>query len=629
MSEREQKQNLLRDEILDKGFDQEQFIIDEFVGIIRKPKVDYLHQQISEKHYNIDDFLNFMRNQKIEGDDIDNWTLDELKEKVSFFQNEYYPLYQEPEEDLLKSINQSQNGGQFGLGRSMIMNKNDRKNLLSSSIIKNKNRNNEQNNQKLAMDFNNINQSLNFEKFNQQQLDVIDEDDESNNASSKKSRVSQGYTDDLYNTSKIKKLITVKNQNNSYSCDEFIKQIKCDVQQSNLPKNNPLKIQIIEWEKVNGGIFGWTDRHIQYSIYTNPYEWVVKRRLNDFYILRGILTKMYPGKIIPPLEENHKESNPTDINKRIQHLSFFCNHLQQEDELWSNEFTQIFFSNQEEWHKSEELFKQKYNKEIKKAVNSNSGFITCKISTENVNYDNNIQDYIHFVEANYAELSEQTKNLASTFQHLNECFNKITQVHQNLVMGVKNFNICLEKNIEKNSELQKILNNNTQLQEVQKNVTGMIQSWAKQFKQQGQIADQLEGLFKYHKHQISSMKDQGKQFSANRDKFIKNMINFNKQVNENPDLQNSQQFLNEKQKVYCKFGYWAQTFYESSQVNLWSQKNDYIQFMNYFTRYQTMSINEACKAWSKNIDKYFVNPLPQPKQQLENIDLLQSMIYKK
>lgn len=52
----------------------------------RKEKQLYLREQIKDKDYNIEDFLNFLSNAKFQGDNIENWTISELKMIVIEFQ---------------------------------------------------------------------------------------------------------------------------------------------------------------------------------------------------------------------------------------------------------------------------------------------------------------------------------------------------------------------------------------------------------------------------------------------------------------------------------------------------------------------------------------------------------------
>ena len=43
--------------------------------------------------------------------------------------------------------------------------------------------------------------------------------------------------------------------------------------------------------------------YVTYEVYTEPYLWLVRRRYNDFSLLRNILCKFYPRNLIPPLPE--------------------------------------------------------------------------------------------------------------------------------------------------------------------------------------------------------------------------------------------------------------------------------------------------------------------------------------
>jgi hypothetical protein len=45
------------------------------------------------------------------------------------------------------------------------------------------------------------------------------------------------------------------------------------------------------------------NNYIAYEIRTKPFDYIVRRRFNDFMWLRNILVKEYPGFFVPPLPE--------------------------------------------------------------------------------------------------------------------------------------------------------------------------------------------------------------------------------------------------------------------------------------------------------------------------------------
>ena len=51
-------------------------------------KKQYLTTEIINKNYNVNDFINYCQKKKENGDDLINWTLEELKQCVSDFQVE-------------------------------------------------------------------------------------------------------------------------------------------------------------------------------------------------------------------------------------------------------------------------------------------------------------------------------------------------------------------------------------------------------------------------------------------------------------------------------------------------------------------------------------------------------------
>jgi sorting nexin-7/30/sorting nexin-8 len=52
---------------------------------------------------------------------------------------------------------------------------------------------------------------------------------------------------------------------------------------------------------VKGGMF--SSNYIAYKVTTLPLKYMVLRRFSDFYWLRNILVREYPGHCIPPMAQ--------------------------------------------------------------------------------------------------------------------------------------------------------------------------------------------------------------------------------------------------------------------------------------------------------------------------------------
>jgi hypothetical protein len=83
---------------------------------------------------------------------------------------------------------------------------------------------------------------------------------------------------------------------------------------------------------------------IFYTIITKPYTWEVKRRMKDFINLRIILVKLFPNKIIPPLEQDEPENSVHKTNKKMKFLKSFLNDLRDIKEIWTCSYMISFLS---------------------------------------------------------------------------------------------------------------------------------------------------------------------------------------------------------------------------------------------------------------------------------------------
>lgn len=77
-------------------------------------KQTLLQNEIIEKNYDKTAFINFCLSKKENGDDLNNWTLDELKEIVSEFVNtqNQAQAQNEPKEEEIKNEGQKEGEGQ-------------------------------------------------------------------------------------------------------------------------------------------------------------------------------------------------------------------------------------------------------------------------------------------------------------------------------------------------------------------------------------------------------------------------------------------------------------------------------------------------------------------------------------
>lgn len=107
-----------------------------------------------------------------------------------------------------------------------------------------------------------------------------------------------------------------------YGCQEdyFEKTLQVDKHDSTIPIYEKIKITLSDPKTVSGGIFGLTSHYVLFKINTLPYNWEVRRKMKDFIWLRNVLCKLFPAKIIPPLDIKNTESDKHALSKRMKFL---------------------------------------------------------------------------------------------------------------------------------------------------------------------------------------------------------------------------------------------------------------------------------------------------------------------
>ena len=94
---------------------------------------------------------------------------------------------------------------------------------------------------------------------------------------------------------------------------------------------------------MEGGLFALN--YVIYDVYTENFEWTVKRRYSDFEYLRNVLIKLYPGILLPPLPSKKAGGRRFEedfIEKRRYSLQKFINLILKNEILKSCEMVYVF-----------------------------------------------------------------------------------------------------------------------------------------------------------------------------------------------------------------------------------------------------------------------------------------------
>ena len=332
-------------------------------------KQNLLQTEILEKNYDQMEFLNFCTSQKENGDDLNNWNLDELKACVENFQ-----------ESVKKKQSES---------------KNSSLNFFLSSAKHNTNINS---NPQISNNMNNINNINNSMPIQNPSQNVYINQPYNNNYPPYQQNMPQNYQQQyspyqqynpqmqsqfpLPNTSipgtnpqnqpqmpvAIQTLTLLNPLQQMLNSEKMQQKINTDIQNVNLeltnqspPKKefeiickrsektvlNDKEIKVVIQNPKNSEKSLLTSQYTIYEVCTESMHWLVHRRYSDFDWLRNILSKFFPRILIPPLpgkKMGNRRFEQDFIEKRMKFLQIFMDKVIQNETLKSSEALYAFLS---------------------------------------------------------------------------------------------------------------------------------------------------------------------------------------------------------------------------------------------------------------------------------------------
>ena len=417
-------------------------------------KQDFLRENILDKGYEADEFADFLSVKKGQEEiDLDNWTMDELKALVQEF-FEYHKEAEEKKEKEKENINIIQqtpssndpllnsNFPQINMNNNKSFNYNSYSNMNYGQNIINQNNINQNINispsanininpnmnmyQNINLNSNsnsnvnqdpllnkniNLNQSQNT-GFNQfQNIDFNKNQNilNQNLNNNMNTNINQYSQQNKENQNSQSQNTTQFQQNNSLNNTDIYgitneNYVLCGISdKSELSRAKDIKIEVTVGEKVAGKMF--SKSYMTYLITTSPLNYKVTRRYSDFEWLRQTLLYLYQSSLIPPIPKKTKMGkNKFDeeyLIKRTRTLEKFLNLLMQDpilkESLIIHDFLRIedysqFEESKKLYHsiKIPQNLSEYKNPEGKLAVNVNEETELLYISLKE-NTDSNIE----------------------------------------------------------------------------------------------------------------------------------------------------------------------------------------------------------------------------------------------
>ena len=453
-------------------------------------KQNYLRENILDKGYEAEDFVTYLTSKKgDEGVDLGNWSLTELKMVVQ----EYIFTHPKPKAQISNNIQtmpQSQNNFQQNNPlQNPIQGQNS-----NSNLNPNINLNMNNNNMNMNMGFNsnqNINMGMN-----------------TNMAMGMNPNVAMGMNNNMINNNlNNPEILNNLNQNfaSSYpnepdeKTDIYgitnLETILCSIsEKSEMSKFENAHIEMSLGEKVAGTFF--SKAYMTYIITTSPINLKVRRRYSDFEWLRQILLNFYSSSLIPPIPKKNKigvdRFDETFLLKRMRTLEKFLNFLMEDPVIKVSQILYDFLSIEGEDKFAE---KKKFYNNFKlpmylRDYKSPNGKLDITINEEREILYQNIKDH---TELNQELLSKLNKNLKLLNGEMALVINRMDEISKNCEELFLNSVKYYDENDIKISYYQ---------------LNDLFKHWSTALKKNSSLINiNIREYFKYTKNTFRSMKE--------------------------------------------------------------------------------------------------------------------------
>ena len=431
-------------------------------------KQNLLQVEILEKNYDQMEFLNYCTSQKENGDDLNNWTYDELKTCVTNFQENVKKKESESKKSslnfFLSTAKQNQPQIQQQPNQN-IPNMNSFPNQPQNSYINQPYQNyppyppqsqNYNPTQNLPQ---NYQQYSPYQQFNPQynsQYPVPNPQVQGAIPQPQMPVAIQSVTSlnplqQMLNSEKMQQKINTDIQNvnleqsgQSPPKKEF--EINCKKAEKTVLNDKEVKVVIQNPKTSEKGLL--TSQYTIYEVCTESMHWLVHRRYSDFDWLRNILTKFFPRILIPPIpgkKVGNRRFEQDFIEKRMKFLQIFIDKVMQNETLKSSEALYAFlsFGDRVQFDRKIKELNSIVPSQYCEDLKTLTGKLTVLYDDFNENYYININNYFKLQYQVYTRLNYNMR-----------CF------YKNITMACMNL-----EEVQKDFETLKILNSRVMMKE--------------------------------------------------------------------------------------------------------------------------------------------------------------------
>ena len=340
----------------------------------QEEKQNYLRENILEKGYDPNTFVEFLKTKKGEaGSDITNWSMEDLTEVVQEFISKNSLPEKEKEKEKEKEPEPEPEPDPFLIPRRQTMNL---KRPYNDDII-----------------------SVKSAKISRTQSYI------------------PNLTDEDYG------LIT----------PEYLKCQKSET--TELSKYDNIEINVKDPKRIYGGFF--SKDFIVYLITTNPLKKSVRRKHDDFIWLRERLSIIYNLNILPRLPKKGKVNEDKHINKRLRNLEKFLNYLIKDPLIKSSNILCDFLTleKDKDFEKRKKIYNKMKTPIEFKDIKTIDGKIKISVNPNKEIFLDNIKANSAFNETclkkfnqNFKELKEEMNTVIGRVSSFGPLFDKLIKI---------------------------------------------------------------------------------------------------------------------------------------------------------------------------------------------------------
>ena len=429
-------------------------------------KQELLKAEILEKNYDQMKFLQYCISQKENGDDLNNWSLDELKSCVNNFQESLKP--KEPEIKQSSSLN-------FFLSTA-------KSNSQPQPQIQQFPQNQPypyQNNPNMYINqpYQNYQQYQNIQPNYQQyspyqQYNPSYQTPYSASISSSPAPANQAPQGPAL----IQSVTSLNPLQQMLSSEKMQIKINSDIQNVNLqhtnqspPKTkfdiickksektvlNDKEIKVVIQNPKTSEKSLLSSQFTIYEVCTESMHWLVHRRYSDFDWLRTILCKFYPRILIPPIpgkKVGNRRFEQDFIDKRMKFLQIFIDGLMKNEELKSSEALYAFlsFSDRVQFERKIKELNNIVPSQYCEDLKTIPGKLTVLYDDFNENYYINLNNYYKL---QYQVLTRLNYNMKNFYRNMTMACMNLEEVHKDFeTLNILNEKVMMKEKITKTYE---------------------------------------------------------------------------------------------------------------------------------------------------------------------------------